>query len=68
MRAALVYPHQLFTDHPALDGTQICVLVEEPLLMTQYRFHRKKLTLHRVSMQQFAGRVRRSIWISITAR
>ena len=59
MRAALVYPHQLFTDHPALDGTQICVLVEEPLLMTQYRFHRKKLILHRASMQQFAGRVRR---------
>jgi deoxyribodipyrimidine photolyase-related protein len=62
MRAALVYPHQLFPEHPALDGTQICVLVEEPLLMTQYRFHRQKLILHRASMKSFASRVRRRGW------
>jgi hypothetical protein len=36
MRAALIYPHQLFTDHPALRGTEVCLLVEEPLLLTQF--------------------------------
>ena len=59
MRAALIYPHQLFSDHPALQGAEVCVLVEEPLLLTQYRFHRQKLILHRASMQHFAGRLRR---------
>jgi deoxyribodipyrimidine photolyase-like uncharacterized protein len=59
MRAALICPHQLFTDHPALRGADICVLVEEPLLLTQYRFHRQKLILHRASMQQYADRLRR---------
>lgn len=50
MRAALIYPHQLLPDYPALRGAQVCVLVEEPLLMTQYRFHRQKLILHRASV------------------
>lgn len=59
MRAALIYPHQLFGDHPALASTQVCVLVEEPLLMTQYHFHRQKLILHQASMKQFAQRLRR---------
>jgi len=59
MRAALIYPHQLFPDHPALDGADICVLVEEPLLFTQYRFHAKKLILHRAAMQSYAAGLRR---------
>jgi deoxyribodipyrimidine photolyase-related protein len=59
MRAALIYPHQLFPEHPALSGADVCVLVEEPLLLTQYRFHRQKLILHRASMQHFADRLRR---------
>ncbi|MHB8864963.1 MAG: cryptochrome/photolyase family protein [Pirellulaceae bacterium] len=59
MRAALIYPHQLFPDHPALRDADVCVLVEEPLLWTQYRFHHQKLILHRASMQHFADRLRR---------
>lgn len=59
MRAALIYPHQLFPEHPALSGADHCVLVEEPLLLTQYRFHRQKLILHRASMQHFADQLRR---------
>ena len=59
MRAALIYPHQLFPEHPALSGADVCVLVEEPLLLTQYRFHRQKLILHCASMQHFADRLRR---------
>lgn len=59
MRAALIYPHQLFSEHPAVRGADVCLLVEEPLLMTQYRFHRQKLILHRASLQHYAGRLRR---------
>ena len=59
MRAALIYPHQLYPDHPAVSGADLCVLVEEPLLTTQYRFHRQKLLLHRASMQHFARQLRR---------
>jgi len=42
-RAALVYPHQLFAEHPALAGAAQVVLIEEPLLFRQYAFHRQKL-------------------------
>lgn len=56
--AALVYPHQLFAEHPALTGVAQAVLVEEPLFFTQYPFHRQKLMLHRASMQRYAQRLR----------
>ena len=56
--AALVYPHQLFRPHPATPGVGLVFLVEEPLLFTQYRFHRQKLMLHRASMQRFAAELR----------
>lgn len=59
MRAALIYPHQLFLVHPALAGADICVLAEEPLLFTQYRFHAKKLILHRAAMRSYAAGLRR---------
>jgi len=59
MRAALIYPHQLFVPHPAIRDADLCVLVEEPLFLTQYRFHRQKLILHRASMEHFAGQLRR---------
>lgn len=58
MRAALIYPHQLFSNHPAIVGADLCVIVEEPLLFTQYRFHAQKLLLHRASMQSYATRLR----------
>ena len=50
-QAALVYPHQLWAEQPALDGASEAVLVEEPLFFTQYRFHRQKLAYHRATMQ-----------------
>lgn len=52
--AALIYPHQLFADHPALAGASQAVMVGEPLLFTQYPFHRQKLILHRVTMKRYA--------------
>jgi deoxyribodipyrimidine photolyase-related protein len=52
--AALIYPHQLFADHPALAGVSHAVMVEEPLLFTQFTFHRQKLILHRAAMKRYA--------------
>jgi len=50
MLAALIYPHQLFPNHPAISQADLCVLIEEPLLFAQYRFHAQKLVLHIASM------------------
>lgn len=58
-RAAIIFPHQLFADHPALVDASHAVLVEEPLLFNQYRFHRQKLMFHRATMMQFAEALRK---------
>ena len=59
MLAGLVYPHQLFAEHPALRGCDVCVLVEDPLYFRQYSFHVQKLVLHRASMQAYAAALSR---------
>ncbi|MBL8817663.1 MAG: cryptochrome/photolyase family protein [Planctomyces sp.] len=59
MRASLIYPHQLYADHPATVGTDRCFLVEDPLYFTEFRFHAKKLILHRASMTQYAEVLRK---------
>lgn len=51
---ALVFPHQLYAEHPALLGAAQVLLIEEPLLFSQYRFHRQKLLFHRATMQHYA--------------
>ncbi len=47
----LVFPHQLFKMHPALQKNRPVILVEEWLFFRQYRFHKQKLILHRASMK-----------------
>jgi deoxyribodipyrimidine photolyase-related protein len=54
-RAALIYPHQLFSPHPALQGCDLAVLVEDPLFFKQYDFHAQKLVFHRASMNAWAS-------------
>lgn len=49
----LIYPHQLHQDSPVLEYGHVW-LIEEPLLFSQYHFHRQKLILHRASMKFFA--------------
>jgi deoxyribodipyrimidine photolyase-related protein len=51
---SLVFPHQLFQQHPALQKGQPVYLVEEWLFFRQYNFHQQKLVLHRSSMQFYA--------------
>ncbi len=47
----IVFPHQLFKQHPAIDKTRKIFLVEETLFFNQYNFHKQKLVLHSASMQ-----------------
>jgi deoxyribodipyrimidine photolyase-related protein len=54
--AAIVYPHQLWAENPAVAAAPTVVLVEDPLFFRQYRFHVQKLVLHRASMTEFMQR------------
>ena len=52
-KAFLIYPHQLFEDITRLKSIDIVFLIEEPLYFSEFKFHKQKLVLHRVSMQQY---------------
>lgn len=59
MTVSLIYPHQLFSDHPVIKVEGEVFLIEDPLFFgvdseQPLRFHRKKLMLHRASMKRFA--------------
>ncbi len=59
MELTLIFPHQLFQEHPALESGREVVLIEDPLLFGTdpawpQQLHRQKLILHRASMQAFA--------------
>ena len=64
-RSLLVFPHQLFAEHPGLaeEPTQI-YLIEDSLFFgdTEHpaRFHKQKLWLHRASMKRFETRLRKA--------
>jgi len=51
LKVSLIFPHQLFKEHPLLEKEQQLYLVEEWLYFKQYRFHKQKIILHRASMQ-----------------
>ncbi|RFZ91801.1 cryptochrome/photolyase family protein [Mucilaginibacter conchicola] len=57
-QATLIFPHQLFKKHPAVSKSHEVYLVEEELFFNQYAFHKKKLVLHRASMQYYADHLR----------
>ncbi len=47
----LIFPHQLFKHHPALQKNRQVYLVEEFLFFRQYNFHQQKIMLHRSGMK-----------------
>lgn len=51
--ASIVFPHQLFEEHPALEKNRPIYLVEEFLFFRQYTFHKQKLAFHRASMKAY---------------
>jgi deoxyribodipyrimidine photolyase-related protein len=60
-QATIIFPHQLFRQHPALLKEREIFLVEEPLffsgVQSSLQFHKKKLMLHRASMQAYKKRL-----------
>ncbi len=63
MEITLVYPHQLFASHPAVQPGRDVALIEDPLFFGTdpqwpQRVHWRKLLLHRASMQSYADRLR----------
>lgn len=65
MDAVLVFPHQLFPQHPALREKRDVYLVEDPLFFGPDRrwpakMHPQKILLHRASMRCFADRLKTS--------
>ncbi|MEM9011859.1 MAG: cryptochrome/photolyase family protein [Pseudomonadota bacterium] len=65
--ALLVFPHQLFADHPGLERhPDRVVLIEDPLFFgdPQYpaRFHKQKLWLHRASMARYRTALEQDAW------
>ncbi len=51
--ATVIYPHQLFSRHPAIKAGRLIFLVEEPLFITEFPIHTQKLLLHRLSMKEY---------------
>ncbi|MEO7801234.1 MAG: cryptochrome/photolyase family protein [Ginsengibacter sp.] len=49
----LIFPHQLFKQHPAVDKERKAYLVEEDLFFNQYNFNKKKIILHRATMKAY---------------
>ena len=63
MFAALVFPHQLFAAHPAIEHGRPVFLVEDSLYFGNdphhpIAFHKQKLVLHRASMMAYADELR----------
>lgn len=55
--ATIIFPHQLFRQHPAVSKEREIFLVEEQMFFSgrpsPLQFHKKKLMLHRASMQVY---------------
>jgi len=56
---ALIFPHQLLKEHPALEKGRPIWLVEEFLFFRQFAFHKAKLIFHRASMKSYEGLLRK---------
>ncbi|MDF1861992.1 MAG: cryptochrome/photolyase family protein [Verrucomicrobiales bacterium] len=59
---SLVFPHQLFESHPALEKERPVYLIEDTLFFgdphaSPGRFHQQKILLHRASMKAFQERL-----------
>ncbi len=54
---ALIFPHQLFKNHPALNKNRVVYLIEDPLFFGDKnypaKFHKKKIVFHRASMLSY---------------
>jgi len=51
IEVSIVFPNQLYKQHPAVDYKRPVYLLEEWHFFNQYQFHKEKLVLHRASMK-----------------
>ena len=49
----LIFPNQLFEDHPLLKNDGDFYLIEEHLFFREFKFHKQKIAFHRASMKFF---------------
>lgn len=49
----VIFPHQLYEQHPAVEKGRPVYIVEEALYFRQYSFHQYKIALHRASMKYY---------------
>ncbi len=49
----VIYPHQLFEQHPALSRERPVILAEDPWFFRRHRFHAQKLVLHRATLRRY---------------
>jgi len=48
---SIIFPNQLYKQHPAIHANRPVYLIEEWHFFNQYQFHKEKLVLHRASMK-----------------
>ncbi len=63
--ATLIFPHQLFAKHPAIQRDVEIYLIEDPLYFGNdphfpIAFHKQKLVLHRASMQAYMDELKKA--------
>jgi len=61
--ATLIFPHQLFENHPSIKKARPVYLAEDPLFFGNDKrypvaFHKQKLILHRASIEAYADELR----------
>ena len=49
----LIFPNQLFEDHPLLENGGEIYLMEEHLFFQEFKFHKQKIAFHRATMKNF---------------
>jgi len=57
-KISLLFPHQLFADHPALHTDRKVILIEDELFFTQYNFHKQKIAFHRATMKAYEAKLK----------
>ena len=58
MKVSLIFPHQLFHTHSAIESNIPVYMIEEELFFKQFLFHKQKIVLHKASMQAYASELR----------
>lgn len=59
--AVLIFPHQLYAEHPGFAPDRQHILIEDPLFFGDdhypARFHKQKLVMHRAAMKRFQAEI-----------